>query len=120
MNRPPTKKALGQKGEDIAASYLQGKGYQVVTRNYYTRYGELDIICTYKNILVFVEVRTRSNLSYGSPEESITPKKIEHLRKAALIYLGTCHLSYDEMRFDVIAILLTGDNTSINHIPNAF
>lgn len=116
----PLKTALGRKGEDIAAAYLTGQGYRIIKRNYYTRYGELDIICMYKNILVFVEVRTKTNLNYGLPEESITPRKIDHLRKAALVYLGTCRLSYEEMRFDVIAILITGDNTSINHIPNAF
>lgn len=116
----PLKTAVGRKGEEIAAKYLMGQGYRIIKRNFYTRYGELDIICMYNNILVFAEVRTKTNLNYGLPEESVTKRKIEHLRKAALVYLGTCRLSYEEIRFDVIAILITGDNISINHIPNAF
>ncbi|HEX3010675.1 MAG TPA: YraN family protein [Syntrophomonadaceae bacterium] len=112
-------KKLGQLGEDIAVSYLTNQGYKILERNYYTRYGEIDIICMQGKIIVFVEVRTKSSLNYGSPEESITPRKIEHLRKAALIYLGAFHLSYEEIRFDVIAIMLA-DNARINHIPNAF
>lgn len=119
MNKP-LKTAVGRKGEEIAAKYLAGQGYRIIKRNYYTRYGELDIISMYNNILVFVEVRTKTNLNYGLPEESVTPRKIAHLRKAALVYLGNCRLSYEEIRFDVIAILITGDTTSINHIPYAF
>lgn len=114
------KKALGNKGEDIAARYLLHQGYRIIVRNFYTRYGELDIIAMHDNILVFTEVRTRRGTSYGSPEESITPRKIEHLRKAALVYLGSCRLSYREIRFDVIAIRISADNTHINHIPGAF
>ena len=114
------KTVLGRKGEEMAVAYLMDQGYRILKRNYYTRYGELDIICMHKNILVFVEVRTKTTLNYGSPEESVTKSKIKHLRKAALVYLGNGRLSYEEIRFDVIAILITGGNTRINHIPNAF
>lgn len=114
------KKALGAKGEKIAAEYLAGQGYRIIRRNFYTRYGELDIICDRDNILVFVEVRTKTGTVFGTPEESITPKKIEHLRKAALGYLATCTGYYPEIRFDVVAIRINGDNTEINHIQNAF
>lgn len=113
-------KELGRRGEEIAARYLQKKGYRVLTRNYYTRFGELDIICEEKRELVFVEVKTRTSVKYGSPEESITAKKKEHLRKAALMYIDSHNRSFRGMRFDVIAILLEKEDEKINHIKNAF
>jgi putative endonuclease len=119
MSRP-AKTVIGKKGEEIAAKFLTDQGYRIIKRNYYTRYGELDIICLHQKTLVFVEVRTKTNTNFGLPEESITPGKIKHLRKAALMYLGNCPVYYEEIRFDVIAILISGDNTSINHIPYAF
>lgn len=114
------KKEIGARGEETAAKYLVKKGYKIIERNYYTRYGELDIICQLGNILVFVEVKTRTSIKYGLPQEAITGRKIEHLRKAALIYLNSCNHRYDEIRFDVIAILVKGENNEINHITGAF
>jgi len=67
------KKELGDRGEDIAAKYLQQQGYRIVQRNYRSRYGEVDIICAQQGILVFVEVKTRTSNAFGFPEESITP-----------------------------------------------
>ncbi len=113
-------KELGRRGEEIAVRYLQKKGYGLLDRNYYTRFGELDIICEKNKELIFVEVKTRKSVKYGSPEESITAKKKEHLRKAALIYIDTHHRPFQGMRFDVIAILLEKEDKKINHIKNAF
>jgi len=70
--------------------------------------------------LVFVEVKTRKSTKFGSPEEAITRKKINHLRQAALIYLKTVERPYQEIRFDVIAILIDGNKKTINHIEQAF
>ncbi len=114
------KRALGLKGETIAANYLKKHGYQIMARNFYTRYGELDIICKKGQALIFVEVKTRRSASYGTPEEAVTPRKIEHLKKAAYIYLEQHQEFFKELRFDVIGILMQGDNIKINHINNAF
>jgi putative endonuclease len=114
------KRALGLEGENMAARYLQGKGYRILERNYYTRYGELDIICEKEQKLVFVEVKTRRNTKFGFPEEAITRTKMKHMRRAALLYLNGLD-SYKEIRFDVITILFDTNNRAIiNHIEQAF
>lgn len=114
------KRKLGLWGEGIAARYLQDKGYKILDRNYYTRNGELDIICEKDSKIIFVEVKTRKSTSFGSPEEAITRKKINHLRQAALIYLNSVEHPYKEIRFDVITILIEGNKEVINHIEQAF
>ncbi|MGS0765030.1 YraN family protein [Syntrophomonas curvata] len=115
------KRQLGLRGENTAARFLQSKGYDILERNYRTRYGELDIICEKDRKLVFVEVKTRRNTGFGSPEEAVTRQKIRRLRKAALIYLNNRKGPYREIRFDVIAILIDASNqASINHIEQAF
>lgn len=114
------RKQLGKQGEDIAARYLLEQGYKILVRNYRTRYGELDLICTKNDIIVFVEVKTRNSNSFGSPEESITRSKIEHIRKVALSYLAEQRVSFREMRFDVIGIVMEQNQPRINHIIAAF
>ncbi len=114
------KKKLGQWGEDTAARYLLSKGYKILARNYFTRYGELDIICERGNTLTFVEVKTRRNSKFGFPEESITSRKKEHIRKAALSYMEAARHSYREISFDVISIMLEAGTEKLNHIKNAF
>lgn len=114
------KRKLGIQGEEMAAMYLTKNGYQIITRNYYTRYGELDIICEKNNTIIFVEVKTRTSTRYGLPQEAVTNMKIAHLKKAAMIYLNSLNKRYREIRFDVIAILITGEKNEISHIIGAF
>ena len=114
------KKELGDRGEDIAAKYLQQQGYRIVQRNYRSRYGEVDIICAQQGILVFVEVKTRTSNAFGFPEESITPTKQAHIRKVALDYLDGYSQAFTEIRFDVVGILLEGGEPRINHLVAAF
>jgi len=111
---------LGDQGEEIAARYLLERGYKILDRNFHTRYGELDIICKEKKAIVFVEVKTRRSTKYGFPEEAVTRKKIEHLKKAALIYLSSNNGFFKEMRFDVITVLMNNEGQKLNHIKNAF
>lgn len=114
-------KSTGKLGEDLATRFLEQSGYQVLARNYHTRYGELDIICRQNQSLVFVEVKARRNIRFGYPEEAITPRKIQHLKKAAWHYLEEKQTAYREIRFDVITILLDDNNKGkINHIKYAF
>lgn len=114
------RKELGKAGEEIAAQYLTSRGYRILTRNYYTRYGELDIVCQKDRSLVFVEVKTRRSVQFGTPEESITPRKIEHLKKAAMLYMNNHPSAFKEMRFDIISILFADNERQINHIEAAF
>lgn len=114
MNR-----SLGQHGENLAAEYLRKNGYQIMERNYRTRCGEVDIICLNGGELIFVEVKTRRSTRFGSPEEAITCRKKEHIKKAALSYLGQEGKSCHSIRFDVITILM-GPSPVVNHIQGAF
>ena len=82
------RRAKGRAGEEAAAAYLAGKGYEIVKRNYYTRYGEIDIIAYDDDFLVFAEVKTRTGKKYGTGAQAVTSKKIEKIRMCASIYLG--------------------------------
>lgn len=113
------KRAIGNIGEDTACAYLEGKGYKIVLRNYYTRYGEIDIIANDKDFLVFVEVKKRSSLKYGTGAQAVTSKKMEKIRMCALLYLQEHDLNDQKVRFDVVDIL-GGSKPRINHIVAAF
>lgn len=115
------RRKLGRQGEDRAVEWLKKKGYKILDQNYYTRYGELDIICEKSREIVFVEVKTRRSSQFGSPEEAVTYRKIQHMKHAALLYLSEKNIPYRGMRFDVIAIRVSSDGSeNINHIENAF
>lgn len=114
------RKKIGNQGEDIAVRYLQQQGYRILNRNYYSRYGEIDVICEYNRVIIFVEVKTRRSERYGSAEESVTRVKQERLRKTALHYLQQRNQPFKEMQFDVITVRLGGPKPVINHIKNAF
>ncbi len=109
---------LGNQGEDWAAQWLQDQGYEVWLRNY--RYGkaEIDIIARKEKLLVFVEVKTRTNVSFGDPEIAVSRVKIGHIKKAAEHFIHLNDWPHD-IRFDVIAISLNGQR-EIRHIEDAF
>ncbi|MCL2080475.1 MAG: YraN family protein [Oscillospiraceae bacterium] len=110
------KKMTGNAGEERAAKYLESKGYSIVTRNFRTRYGELDIIARDGEILAVVEVKTRRDAGFAGASDSVTRKKRARIRKTALWWLAE---NNDEspVRFDVIEVYSNGD---INHIEDAF
>ncbi|MEQ8199996.1 MAG: YraN family protein [Syntrophomonadaceae bacterium] len=114
------KKKLGLKGEDLAASYLQEQGYRILQRNYRSKSGEIDIICSRAGVIVFVEVKTRTSKIFGTPEESITWRKRDHIRRVALDYLAACRQPFKELRFDVIGIMVEQGIPKINHLEGAF
>ena len=72
-------KKLGKLGEEIACKYYQKLGWQIIYRNYFSRYGEIDLVFEKNKKILVVEVKTRSNLSYGWPEEAIDNKKINNI-----------------------------------------
>ncbi len=115
------RKDTGNLGEKLAARFLKNKGYSIVETNYRCRSGEIDIVTRRGDCLVFVEVRTRSSLSYGTPEESITPAKMLHLERASEHYLQNHSGLPESWRVDLVAIELDGDHRvkRIEHIENA-
>jgi len=111
---------LGKKGERIAARFLRRKGLRLVESNFRQRYGEIDLVCRAGHCVVFVEVKTRSNLKFGYPEEAITPQKKEHILHTALFYLKKNGLLEQNYRFDLVTILFNekGKLEKINHLVN--
>lgn len=110
----------GKMGEDFAVEILLEKGYEIVERNYHSRFGEIDIIAQNSLYIVFVEVKTRDENFLVSPLEAVTAGKQRKLYKTALLYLQS-HPTALQPRFDVIGI--TTKNLiikSTEHIENAF
>ena len=110
----------GMQGEEIAARYLLSKKYTIIQRNYRCRYGEIDIIASKKNVLIFVEVKTRRNYAFGSPLEAVSLKKQRSISSVAQEYIQHGKLNGSAARFDVIAVLLNSSCPEIEHIENAF
>lgn len=112
---PSERSRLGTRGEDMAAAHLEVLGYTIVERNVRTRYGEMDIVARDGETMVFVEVRTRRSASFGTPEESITPRKRQRLAQLALAYVQERELGEQAWRIDVVAIALGGTEPEVRH-----
>ncbi len=113
------KKILGREGEDRAAKFLKKQGYKILERNYSTPQGEIDLIALHRGEVVFVEVKTRTNESYGAPELAVNPRKQQRMIKAALGYIKYKKLHQVPCRFDVVAISAATEK-EIDLIENAF
>jgi putative endonuclease len=116
----PEKKEIGQKGENLAVAYLQNLGYKVLERNYRCKLGEVDIIARDNDTLVFIEVRTRSSLDFGLPQESINRRKRHQISKVALEFMLRKKMKNIPARFDVVAISLEPGKEKIDLIRDAF
>jgi putative endonuclease len=117
---PPEKKEIGQKGENLAVDYLQNAGYTVLERNYRCKLGEIDIIARDNDTLVFIEVRSRSSLAFGLPQESINRRKRHQISKVALEYMIRRKLKNIPARFDVVAVSFEGRKEKVDLIKDAF
>lgn len=106
MNRQDT----GRLGESLALDFLEEQGYHILETNYRCPHGEVDIIAQDEDCLVFIEVRTRKSNSFGSPEESITPRKKAHLVDTAWHYQQSLESLPRAWRIDFIAIELSRGN----------
>ena len=117
---PSGRSKLGTQGERIAEAHLESLGMAIETRNYRTRFGEVDLIARDGAEIVFVEVRTRRSAAYGTPEESLTPRKQARLVKAAQGYLIEHGQENSSWRVDFVAITLQPDGPAhIAHIESA-
>ncbi|MEK7092413.1 MAG: YraN family protein [Patescibacteria group bacterium] len=111
---------IARLGENQATLYLQKKGYKILERNFKARYGEIDIIATHKDTLVFVEVKTRTSNEFGTPFEAITPWKLKAVVRTAQFYELTHKKLPEALRIDAVAVLLNSDGKvdSIEHMEN--
>ncbi len=116
------KKDLGYFGEKIAESFYLENGYRILCRNYRVSVGEIDVIAESDSHLVFVEVKTRSSIRFGYPAESITEKKLLHMKRAAEQFLlqNPCE---KEIRFDAVEVMAKITDgipqlEHLNHIPD--
>jgi putative endonuclease len=111
----------GRAGEEIAAVYLESKGYTLLEQNYFFEHAEVDIVAHDGQYIVFVEVKMRKNTIFGEPAESVTRKKQKLVMKAARAWLYERKMTGSLVRFDVIAIVKQpGRAPDIQHFEHAF
>ena len=107
-----TARELGKWGEDLAKSFLEEKGYQVIFQNVFTEYGEIDLVAKRNDQIHFVEVKTRRTKDFGNPEEAITQSKLGHMIESAEAFLQT-HAEYEgSWQIDVLAIQVMTQDSS--------
>jgi putative endonuclease len=111
---------FGKDGERVAEQYLRKKGYTLVERNYRCRGGEVDLIVLDRKVIVFVEVKTRSGHSFGTPAEAVESRKQQRMVQAAQFFLNNKGLHEREARFDVVGITWLKGAPHVEHIQNAF
>jgi len=112
---------LGKKGEECAADFLKKNGYKIIQRNYRNKLGEIDIIAKDKNTLCFIEVKTRTSLDFGLPQEAVNFYKQKKLNRVALSYLKQYNLLDKPARFDIVSVVFKEDNKAeVGLIKDAF
>ena len=116
------KRELGRLGEDIAADFLEKRDIKIIKRNYFTKYGEIDLIGFKNKTIIFTEVKLRNNNNFGLPVESITKNKIKRYQNAAQAFLLETDINYNDIRFDVICLYLENKNNKykIEWIKNQY
>lgn len=114
---------IGSLGEQYAAAWLENQGWRTLDRNWRCRYGELDLVSRNPmGQIVFVEVKTRRTLRYGTPQEAVTSSKQINLRHAAVQWLAAPEhrMPHHGVRFDVITVIVRGERPLLHHIEGAF
>ncbi len=111
-----TRSNIGAAGEKEASKYLQSKGYQIITNNFRSRFGEIDIIANDNGTTVFVEVKTRTSSQFGSPADSVSYFKLKKIVKTSQYYISRFNIS--DYRYDVVEVMFEGSEFKINHIQN--
>lgn len=107
----------GNKGETLAAEFLEEKGFTILERNFRFNHGEIDLIAQRENWVLFIEVKTRSSSLYGEPEEFVDSRKINKIFEAAEEWIFTTDWK-GHIRFDIISVKL-GDRPVIEHFEDA-
>ena len=110
---------LGKFGEEMAVAYLQKEGYEILETNWTFQKAEIDIIAQKENVLAIIEVKTRSSIDFGLPQDFVKPKKIQLLVKAVNEYVLRNDIDLN-VRFDIIAINKENNEYKIEHLMDAF
>ena len=108
-------KQTGEMGESLALGYLLKLGYELIMRNFHTRYGEIDLIMRDKEVMVFVEVKAKKTHEWGTPEEMFTQGKYRKVKNMGMVYL---HGKDVLCRIDMVAVDLFTDPPALRHYPN--
>ena len=114
--------SLGRRGEGHALRLLRAKGYRILGRNVRARFGEIDVVAQQGKTLCFIEIKARTGLEFGLPEEAVDGRKQQRLRRLALWYLQSRRIPDVPVRFDVVSVLLHPDGrlARTRLIPAAF
>ena len=107
----------GREGEEKAVEFLKKQGYGILSRNFASRHGEIDIVARKGREIVFVEVKMRSSTVFGYPAEAVTCRKAERLRRTAMYYLMKNRIEDAACRFEVVSVMKTGPDYAIDIIP---
>ncbi len=112
------RREIGLWGENLVCQYLEENNYKIIQRNFLCRQGEIDIIAKDQNKkeLVFIEVKTRSNFTYGNPIEAVDKNKQKHMKLAIKYYLYKNKIKNIAIRIDVIEVYIKKEEYKINHI----
>ncbi len=110
---------FGKKGEVLAQEFLSERGYEILSTNYRFKKSEIDIITKKSDLLVFIEVKTRSSKSFGYPEEFVSVSQKKAIIRAAENYIEEKGWKGD-IRFDIVAIIIEGGRSEIEHLKDAF
>ncbi len=113
-----TSKNTGNLGEQAAEHFLLPKGYRVINRNFRGKSGEIDIIATQRDSLIFIEVKTRKNDTYATGREAVTLSKQKKIKNTAREFIAANRIGFKNVRFDVIECYT--DDNSIEHFVDAF
>ena len=115
-----SRRGFGSEAEELAAVYLERKGYEILERGYYFGHKEIDIICRTENTIVFVEVKATRTDKFGEPQEWVTKSKQKNIIIAAQGYIQEHDVSGCDFRFDVIAYSRIKNDVRLNHLESAF
>lgn len=107
---------IGKLGEDISVKFLIYKGYRILDRNFHSNCGEIDIVAKNGEYIIFIEVKTRSSILFGTPIEAVNREKQKRIYMTAKYYLYKKKLANSFIRFDVIEIYILEKSIRINHI----
>lgn len=112
-------KVRGKSGEELAKDFLVSQGYSILDTNYQNKIGEIDIIAMHRNILVFVEVKTRTSVNFGYAFEAVNTRKQRKIINTSLVYVKYKGYTNTQLRYDIIEVYMTS-KIKINHLENAF
>jgi putative endonuclease len=114
------RRARGREAEDLAAAFLEARGYRVLARNHRLRQGEVDLVCARGEVICFVEVRSRTGVVHGAPEETVDRGKARRVVVAAEDWAMRNDAAGRDLRFDVVAVTFGEGPPCVVHFPAAF